>query len=482
MSAHPNPDARISAPYVPHDAPAERGLLASILASEGEVFDRLAHAFIPELFWLHPYPAVFAALTHLHQSGSPLTLDTLQARLSATSELAGIGGLPALYDLQLGGMPSVAEQWLARLQEQVALRRVQNLAQWATAQFHPGLSPADFLADFSRRTGEMDPGGDIAETNGLPAVATEMLADLDRMDRGERAAGLQTGIAAWDKLFGGLMDGNFYGLGGRPGTGKSAMMEQMVYKLTCDEVPVLVFEKDMSLKMLLNRMACRAAKVPYWRFVRELTNPQEREMLRVAVRGLNESNLRLHNPRNLTAERLCAIVRREQRQHGVKAVFLDHVQLLDIGRADLREGLTQASIILSRFVPECGIPLVALFHVNRTGAQGRPKAEDVKEFDQLYGDVDGMAMLWSEKKREDLEPDEMLPVNLFAAKNRNGPVTEEEMLFDGQMMKFHTPAVVVKPAPAAPARRYPPLRPLPSKPAPAPTLTAAAHDDDSHGF
>ena len=265
-----------------------------------------------------------------------------------------------------------------------------------------------------------------------------MLAKLTRMDSGQVEPGLRTGISAWDALFGGLLPGQYYGLGGRPGMGKSAMMEQMIYRLVAEEVPVLLFEKDMSLGMLIERIACREARVPYWRFIRRLTNHEERERIRVVVDGLGKSCLRLHNPTNLTADKLCAMVRREQRQHGVQAVFLDHIQLLDVGK-ELREGLTRASIALSRHIPESNIPHVVLFHVNRNAAAGRPRGEDVKEFDQLLGDVDALAMLWSEVKREDLRPGESLPVKFFAPKNRNGAVAEEEMLFESELMRFYKP-------------------------------------------
>ena len=67
--------------------------------------------------------------------------------------------------------------------------------------------------------------------------------------------------------------------------------------------------------------------------------------------GINKSCLRLHNPHNLTAEKMCAIVRREQRQHGIQAVFLDHVSSCSMWATELREGLTRASITLSRHIP-----------------------------------------------------------------------------------------------------------------------------------
>ncbi len=87
-------------------------------------------------------------------------------------------------------------------------------------------------------------------------------------------------------------------------------------------------------------------------------------------------------------------------------------------------------------VTTTGIPAVVLAHINRAGAKGRPTPEDIKEFDQLYGDVDGMCMMWTAKDRTEMQEGELLEVNFYAAKNRDAGVMEEAMLFKGDQMKF----------------------------------------------
>jgi replicative DNA helicase len=183
------------------------------------------------------------------------------------------------------------------------------------------------------------------------------------------------------------------------------------------------------------------ANVPHFMLRTGVINAAQSRQVALALDMLEKSPMHLYNPQDFTAERMCAITRKLVRQHGIKAVFLDHVQVLKVGK-ELREGLTRASICIRDCCSSTGVPHVILAHVNRdaagkSGAKAmRPRPEDIKEFDQLYGDCDAMAMLWTEQKPEDIDPGAPLEVNLYAAKNRSGPLTEEHLNFNRPLMHF----------------------------------------------
>ena len=334
------------------------------------------------------------------------------------------------------GLGSMVSYYLPILQDQLARRRLHALFTWGVQEIIGRRDAAQITAEAQQRLATCEPLADTAD-HILPGAISDLLLELDDLDAGKKPRALQTCIPAWNRAFGGLPDAAYLALGGRPGTGKTAMMEQIVFDLLVSEVPVCVFERDMSPKKLLARMACRSANVPFWKLAKGYTNAQERERIRTAYAGLNTSKLRLHNPRGLTAAKLCSIVRREIQLYGIQAVFLDHIQVLDLDGEELRTGLTRASTMLRANTTETGVPHVVLFHINRNGAKGgRPAPEDVKEFDQLLGDVDGMVMLWGEKRMEDMPTGEPLPVNFYTAKNRDGATAEDEILFDGDTMTF----------------------------------------------
>ena len=113
--------------------------------------------------------------------------------------------------------------------------------------------------------------------------------------------------------------------------------------------------------------------------------------------------------------------------------------MLRVGK-ELREGLTQASLAIRSCATETRVPHVVLAHINRNGSKGRPAPEDIKEFDQLFGDCDGMGILWTDVEREKLKPGDHLAMKLYVPKNRCGPLCEEPLMFDGALMKFYDQA------------------------------------------
>lgn len=327
----------------------------------------------------------------------------------------------------------MAATFYEMLMQKSALRRAYLTGEWMKRESMDCKDAPRFCEEAAKRV--LDLRTDQITENVLEASVGQAYERLGRMDRGEKPKIRMTPIEAWNKLFGGIGDGRFYGIASRPGLGKTAMMEQMITRYLSQNEAVAVFEKDMSPQMLVERIACREANVPYWRYDREILNERERKDVRIMLSALDPSKLLLFNPAGLTAEKMCSIVRREIRAKGVRAVFLDHIQVLRFPGRDLREGLTQSSLTIRQNVTETGVSHIVLAHINRDGAKGRPQPENIKEFDQFFGDVDALALLWSEVEAAENTGEERA-MKLYAAKNRGGAVVEENLKFNGPLLKF----------------------------------------------
>lgn len=399
------------------------------MSSNGEALDALE---ITAEHFLDPLSAVLAGTAiELHREGRPIDPFTILQR--AEGKILEISNVHEASEVCRHASPKLAKFYFDAVNDKLTRRRAYSLTQWAVGTIEQTEDINAFCADLCSRAGALDSRTECE--NVMEHALDEMGARLTRFEKGEKIVGHTTPFEVWNKAFGGIAQGNLYALAARPGMGKTAMMEQMVYSLSGDGKPVLIFEKDMSPQFLVERIACRVCKVPFWKYMRGMVDHIDIAQLRETIDEIRELPIYLYNPTNLTAEKLSAIARREARTHGIQAIFLDHIQVLSVGK-ELREGLTRASIILRTLVNETGVPLVALAHINRAGAKGRPSTEDIKEFDQLHGDCDGMAILWTEESRATKPAGEFLPMKFFAAKNRNGPVAEAGILFDGNLMRF----------------------------------------------
>lgn len=412
-----------------YDVEAERAFVGCLVAGEGEAFDTCPAAF--EHFSDGLARAVFAEASALRQSGAPVAVETVIQRMSDRME--ALGGSHQVREACHSPAPSQAEHFFGIIDSKLILRRGVSLARWAEGEALVSENSAEFASELRRRASEIEPQSE--DGNMLGPALDSFEAKIRRIESGAPDSGVKTIVPAWNRIFGGILEGQLYGIAGRPGMGKTALMEMLISGLICEHHPVCVFERDMSPQKLVERMACRIVRVPYWKLARNLVGTEDRGKLREAIAMLREMPLIIHNPTGLTPERMCAIARRDIRTKGVRAVFLDHIQTFGTGR-DMREKLTSASLTIRDCVTTTGIPFIVLAHINRNGAKGRPAPEDVKEFDQLYGDADGMLMLWSEQDKAELPEGQLLEVKFYGAKNRDGAVSEDTMLFDGQHMRF----------------------------------------------
>lgn len=414
-------------------ASSERAFVGCVVSSGGASLDacdaREEHFFEPMA------RKVFGLAKGLYGAGKPVNMRTVMRTFSGEPPEI----LQQVSDVCFYPVPAQAPHFFEIINDKLTLRNAYTALQWANEEIQQATVAKDFCGELQARLESFDT---TAQSENVMAAVCEAITEkLNRMERGESVKGIRTRISPWDENFGGIMPGQLYAVAGRPGTGKTALLEMMIQQCLELEHPVTVFEKDMSPQKLVERMACRSVGVQHWRYAKGILFPAEIRNVRSGIEFFKAFPLFLYNPNGLTAERMCQIARRDIRLHGVKAVFLDHIQALRVGK-DLREGLTQASLTIRANVTETNTPHIVLAHINRNGAKGRPTPEDIKEFDQLYGDCDGMMILWNEQSRAEMASDEMMTTKFYTAKNREGGPTEDEMLFDGPTMTFKEKARV----------------------------------------
>lgn len=407
--------------------PSERAFIGCVVCGGGAALETCAAT--EEHFTDPQARHVFTLAHELFKAGKPINNITIMRTFSEWS----LERLSPISEMCFYPIPSEAPHFFDIINDKLTLRRAQSAIEWAGAEILKTDKAKEFHAEFQTKIASIDTSA--ASDNVLGAVCDAIESKIDRMLRGEVVRGIQMKISPWDNNFGGIMPGQMYAVAGRPGTGKTALVEMLIQECLETGNAVSVFEKDMSPQKLIERMACRVTNVQFWAFARGLLTPSQLRDVKRGVEMLKECPFHLYNPNGLTAERFCQIARRDIRTKSVKAVFLDHIQALKVGK-DMREGLTQASLAIRNNVTETNTPHIILAHINRNGAKGRPTPEDIKEFDQLYGDCDGMMILWTEQSRAEMASDEMMTTKFYTAKNRDGGISEDEILFDGGLMKF----------------------------------------------
>lgn len=410
---------------------AERGLVASIVSEGQRVLDEVGDIIKPEHLHTPKYRQIYHACFDLYGAGQEINIVTVTHQLQQNGCLDEAGGGAEVHELFTEGRGTVAATIFTNaILVKFKARKIAKMLEWATVELNN--ENEDLSQELENKSIEInEPDHDENRTQ---SAIVAIQAEIAIFKTGEKRVGITTGIPSWDYTLHGLVDGRLYAVAARPGMGKTAMCEQMAINLLIQGHPVLIFSLDMSPEMLLKRTACRTAGIPFQKYEHGRCTPDELDKLSEYLSEIGTYKLFILSPNRLTGGDIRATVRSYKRRHKIRCVILDHVQLLETGD-DIREGLTKASIQIRQSATQSGVAHIVLAHLNRNAKAGeRPKPSDIKEFDQLFGDCDCLALLWSEAEESDVKGN--IPIKFTVSKNRYGPVCEDEMQFNGPTMTF----------------------------------------------
>lgn len=413
------------------DPQSEKDLLNALISQAGHPFE--THELSVELFANPPLAQIFISIKAVHELGVEVNSITVANMLSQRGQLDGVGG--HAYISTLGGYCPSVEPFYTNLHEAMRRRKLLKLAQMMEGDVGSAADVDAFVATVNTELASLDPASNGDHV--LLEMADRVLLRLQRAREGNLVRGTPTFFPWWEHFFGGLVEGGYYGIGARPGMGKSAMMEQMMMELAKRQIPFCCFAQDMAPDILLERMACREVGVSKWALDHGRLSHEQLDEIQTIIEGLVASPFRLHCVERLTGEQMVQIARRDMRKFGVKHFFLDHVQTIHVpARQERNEAWADASQMVRKFVNNNPVSWVSLAHLNREAAKEAARAHQIRGFDDLLGDVDGLVLLDSNINPADLQAGQDWDMAMVVDKNRNGPCGSKKLSFKRDTMAF----------------------------------------------
>ena len=144
---------------------------------------------------------------------------------------------------------------------------------------------------------------------------------------------------------------------------------------------------------------------------------------------------------DLTINILRSEARRYVRNHGVRVIIIDYLQLMTGSKEAKRGGKYEVVSEISRglkiMAQELNIPVIALAQLNRdyekTGSERKPRLSDLRDSGSIEQDADCCMFLYEPKSDGGIERQ----INCLIAKNRNGqPNKDAYFEFQPEYTKF----------------------------------------------
>ncbi len=430
----------------PHDIEAERSLLGSMLIS-GPTCQTILSSASKDDFYLDSHRILFEAMQSINNQRNPVDVTTLTSYLMDKNLLDKVGGVE--YLLQLSeSVPTIAhsEYYLKTLHEKSLLRRlIQQSSDIAEKSYGEIENINDFIdqaeKDFLNVTRDRN-AGEFQDVNTVVRNVTDRLVKLQQADN--HITGVKTGYSDLDNLTSGFQKGDLIIIAARPSVGKTAFALNIAYNVSqkSDEA-VAVFSLEMPSEQLIQRIICMAGSLNASSLRSGSILKENNEKYYAAADKVAKCNLYIDDSPGIRAGEIAAKCRRLKRDHGLKLVVIDYLQLIS-GSGNSRESRQQEVSDISRqlkmIARELEVPVIALSQLSRSiekRESKRPVLSDLRESGAIEQDADIVAFIHRGDYQDPSKEEETQGLtDLIVAKHRNGALADIHFVFNKQYSKF----------------------------------------------
>lgn len=433
---------------LPHNLEAERAVLGAIIL-HNDAYEKIAQTVTGADFYREAHRLIFDGMERLlERPDGSVDLVTLKEDLAKRGDLDDAGG-PVYISALIDGVPRGTNiQHYARIvKEKATLRRLIMQSNRVLTAAYTAEEPASAILTMADRgIVDLQQGalGDAMQS--LKQSNPRYIETLEHRIANKGAlTGLPTGFAKIDGATLGWQRKDSIILAARPSIGKTAFVLNTARTIaesfrpdTSERCHVAFFSLEMRRVLLEDRMLSSLCGIPST-LLRSghIFGDDQREQVAQGLGRMQNMNLHIDDTKGRTIFDIRAACRRLRSEHGLDAVIIDYVQLME-GSLERRgatrnEEITDISRRLNVMFGEldvAGIIISQLSRPNENRPDPRPQLKDLRDSGALEQDADLACFLHRRNHK--------LPglTQFIIEKARNGPTGVINLDFDRDTTTF----------------------------------------------
>ena len=446
----------------------EEAVLGALML-EKDAYSIVSEILKPESFYEKAHEKIYAAIVDLAISQRPVDMLTVTEQLKKRGELEEVGGPFYISQLTSKVASSAHIEYHARIiaQKYLARELISFTAMIQGKAFDESIDVEDLMQEAEGKLFEISQRNVKKDVTQINPVIKEAMVMLEKAaNQKEGLSGLRTGFEGLDKMTSGWQNSDLIIIAARPAMGKTAFVLSMAKNIAVDyRNPVALFSLEMSNVQLVNRLITNVCEIPSEKIKSGQLANYEWQQLDYKLKDLLDAPLYVDDTPSLSVFELRTKARRLVREHGVKIIIIDYLQLMNasgMAFGSRQEEVSTISRSLKGLAKELNIPIVALSQLNRgvesrEGIDGkRPQLSDLRESGAIEQDADMVCFIhrpeYYKIYQDDRGNDLRGMAEIVIAKHRNGAVGEVLLRFKGEYTRFSNPEDdMVIPMPGEPA-------------------------------
>jgi len=450
----PAPLYEFGGKQAPHDKDLEEAVLGALML-ERDAYTVVCDLLKPESFYEPANQKIYEAIQHLGASQQPIDMLTVTEQLRHNGELDNVGGPAFISELTSRVASGAHVEYHARLvaQKYLARQLITFASEVEKGAFDDSMDVDDLLQQAEGRLFEISQRNvkkDVTQID--PVIGTAIEQIQAAANRTSGLSGLESGFRKLDELTSGWQNSDLIIIAARPAMGKTAFVLSMAKNMGVDlNTPVAIFSLEMSNLQLVNRLISNVCELESEKIKSGKLSPVEWDQLMVRIKRLYGAQLYIDDTPSLSIFELRTKARRLVREHQVKMIIIDYLQLMNASGMKFGSREQEVSMIsrsLKQLAKELNIPIVALSQLNRSvesrgdSKEGkRPQLSDLRESGAIEQDADIVCFIHRPEYylRSDTDAagnDIRGLAEFIVAKHRSGRVDDVKMRFKAKYARF----------------------------------------------
>jgi replicative DNA helicase len=433
----------------------EEAVLGALML-EKDAYSMISEILTPKSFYDRTHELIFTAIQDLAIQQKPIDMLTVIDQLRKSGDLDDSGGIPYIAQLSQKVISSAHLEYHARIIAQKALARelISFSSNVAAKAFDETNDVDDLMQEAEGQLFEISQRNlkkDVTPINPIIREAIDLMTEAAK--RTDGLSGLQTGFKSLDKMTSGWQKSDLIVIAARPAMGKTAFVLSMAKNMAVNfNIPVAIFSLEMSNVQLVNRLIVNVTEISGEKIKSGQLAQYEWQQLDQQVKQLYDAPIFVDDTPSLSVFELRTKARRLVKEHKVKCVIIDYLQLMNASGMSFGSREQEVSIIsrsLKGLAKELNIPVIALSQLNRgvetrsikDGVDAkRPQLSDLRESGAIEQDADIVCFIHRPeyyKIYEDAQGNDLRgKAEIIIAKHRNGSTGDVLLSFKSEYIRF----------------------------------------------
>ena len=405
-----------------------------------------------EYFYAPKHQKIFEAITNLFNNTQPIDILTVSEELKRLESFDEIGGLSYISELTNNVASASNTEFHARIiAEKFIKRSLINISRKISADaFDDAVDIFDLLNNAESELFTVTEGTLRKSYDKMSSLIKGALENIEILrNKEDGLSGIASGFTNLDRVTSGWQKSDLIICAARPGMGKTALALTMARNIAINhDNPIGFFSLEMSSEQLVNRLIASEAELSASKLRKGDLADHEMVQLHEKIKQLSEAPIFIDDTPGLTIFELRAKARRLVKNHSVKIIMIDYLQLMNAGgnAGNREQEISTISRSLKGIAKELNIPVIALSQVNRgvesrTGVGSkRPMLSDLRESGAIEQDADIVTFIYRPEYYKIYEwdngDDSRGQAELIIAKHRNGSLKNVRLKFIDEFAKF----------------------------------------------